>query len=162
MTAFTTQSFSISRGENRPLLSVYLFFNAWITLEVMFHDLSLIVFGHCHSSSNMGKRNNSYTISEKVAVAKFAITGSITGASKKYAIDRKRIREWKKLFETGKLENLSPGLHCLPGGGRKVRNEDIDNSVLEWFTTMRDKCFRVTGKNILFLYLLLLVHSKTL
>ena len=45
-----------------------------------------------------------YTIREKVEMTQFAHSSSIHAASKHYAADRKRIREWIQYFEVWQIQ----------------------------------------------------------
>ena len=64
-----------------------------------------------------------YTIKEKVEMAQFAPSSSIHAASKHYAVDRKRIREWIQYLKAGKFNGVSSTAARLPGGGRHVISE---------------------------------------
>ena len=64
-------------------------------------------------------------------MAQFAQSSSIHAASKHFAVDRKRIREWIQYLKAGKFNEISSTAGKLPGAGRHVINEE-DNDEEYW------------------------------
>ena len=64
-------------------------------------------------------------------MAQFAQSSSIHAASKHYAVDRKRIREWIQYLKAGKFNEVSSTAARLPGGARHVISEE-DNDEEYW------------------------------
>lgn len=81
-------------------------------------------------------------------IVKEAKNTSINKASTKFGVDRKRIREWIGQEKAGKFDAVSPVTYRLPGAGRHVTSEKIDNEIYEWFLSMRQKGLRVSGKRL--------------
>ena len=94
----------------------------------------------------MPLRKRKFSVKEKLAAASLADQTSITNASNKLGIDRKNIRDWLNKKRAGKYDNVSLKAFKLPGGGRRVGNAAIDDSLHEWLMSQRQKGFRITGK----------------
>ena len=99
----------------------------------------------------MGKteRHASYTAKFKISVAKFAKENNITKASEKFDVDRKRVRTWVAELDSGKLTKLPPATRRASGGGRKLRDAEVDQELFEWFSERRSNGARITGKALL-------------
>ena len=67
----------------------------------------------------------------KVETAQFAQSSSIHAPSKRYAVDRKWIREWIQYLKAGKFNGVNSTAARLPGGGRHVISEE-DNDEKYW------------------------------
>ena len=62
---------------------------------------------------------------------KYAKETNVSEASRKFEVDRKRIREWFSHFNAGKLQEHATSSKRLSGGGRKLRDVDIDQDIFE-------------------------------
>ena len=99
--------------------------------------------------SGKGARHSSYTMKFKISAAKYAKETTISEASRKFEVDRKRIREWIVHFDAGKLQERSQSSKRLSGAGRRLRDAAIDQDIFEWFTERRSQGQRITGKGLL-------------
>ena len=95
------------------------------------------------------KKHASYTAKFKIQVATFAKENNISKTSQKFDIDRKKVRTWVRELDSGKLTDLPPSTKRKPGGGRKVKNIDVDRDLFEWFSEKRSEGIRITGKALL-------------
>ena len=69
------------------------------------------------------KRKRAYDASFKLMVVAYAETTTIRGAAKKYGVDGRRVRDWKR--QKTELQSL-PSEKCrLKGGGRKALHRDV-------------------------------------
>ena len=89
---------------------------------------------------------NSYSIEYKLEVIAQAKRTSISEASRRFKIDRKRIREW--IQNEQKLGASNKKRKRLLGGGRSVKLEDIDSQLVEWINNERAGGLRVSRKRI--------------
>ena len=78
---------------------------------------------------------------------------SIGAAERKFGVDRKRIREWMQNESKiqNKVSSKNRGIFAkkLDGGGRKIKDMDLEEMLLEWITLQRSNNFRVSRKLIL-------------
>ena len=91
-------------------------------------------------------------MSQKNEAIEYAEKESNRAAAKKYKVDVKRIREWRKSKESiKKLKNKheGQGRQRLDGGGRKVTDEKLDEIILEWIHNRRANGLRVSRKLIM-------------
>ncbi len=93
-------------------------------------------------SSHKGKQINTYTAKFKLKVINYAKQHNNVQAAKTFGVDRKRVREWRKLED--KLEGL-PKARRLNGAGRKVWYPDVEGELVQWVRRRREKGARVTG-----------------
>ena len=104
------------------------------------------------STSHRGEKIKSYSIEFKLTAIDYANLNSNRAASRKYGVDEKRIREWKKKHaELSNARVKKGGLFKkrLEGGGRKITDEDIEEHVLNWIHARRDNRLRVSRKLIM-------------
>ena len=100
------------------------------------------------SVSHKGEKVRPFSAALKLKVIRNAKVNSNHAASKKYKIDRKSIRNWRRKRE--KIEKLikdtSSGAERkrLDGGGRRLTDEDIKENLLEGIFDRRDKGLRVS------------------
>ena len=91
--------------------------------------------GEVKSTSHKDEKIKSYSLKFKLEVVEAAKKTSIGAASRKFSIDRKRIREWlkQKNVINEKLQATTGGSKKkrLDGGGRKFNDEELDHQVLE-------------------------------
>ena len=97
----------------------------------------------------MSGKRASYSMKFKINAAKYAKETNVSEASRNFEVDRKRIREWVSHFDAGKLQEQATSSKRLSGGGRKLRDVDIDQDIFEWFTDRQSQGMRVTGKALL-------------
>ena len=79
-------------------------------------------------TSHKGSKIKSYTISFKQTVAKFAKENSISPASWKFSLDRKRIREW--MNNSSEWNIYKSTREGLDGGGCKPVITEIEENLL--------------------------------
>lgn len=96
----------------------------------------------------MSGKRSSYTVKFKISAVKYAKEKNISEASRKFEVDRKRIREWVSFYDAGKLQVQAPSRKHLSGGERKLRDADIDRDIFEWCSEKRSQRIRVTGKAV--------------
>jgi hypothetical protein len=97
-------------------------------------------------SPNIGMPNKKYTTKEKLEVVLDAKSMTIYAASKKYKIDRKRIREW--MSQEATLSQADSNSYRLPGGGRKLRSEHLEDFLSMRVTSTRLEKLWVTRSMI--------------
>ena len=102
--------------------------------------------------SHKGKKISSYTLKFKLEAIAFAELNSINSASKKFNVERKRIREWSKCKESLqslKKKDRGSKRKRLDGGGRKPLDQQMEEVLVEWIYDRRDKGLRVSRKLIM-------------
>ena len=77
-----------------------------------------------NATSHKGSKIKSYTMSFEQTVTKFAKENSISSASMKFKVDRKRIRQWINNLE--KICTKKSKRKRLDGGGRKPMVVEIE------------------------------------
>ena len=87
-----------------------------------------------------------YSIQHKLDVVAQAKRTSLSEASRRFKIDRKRIREWMKNEQ--KLSECSKSRKRSSGGGRSVKFEGIDIQLVEWINNERAEGLRLSRKRI--------------
>ena len=89
-----------------------------------------------NSPSHKNEKIKSYTLSFILLVVKHAKMSSIGVAERKFGIDRKGIREWiqneSKTQNKASSKNRDSFATKLDGGGRKIKNMDFEEMLLEW------------------------------
>lgn len=97
----------------------------------------------------MSQKKHSYTIATKLAAVEVAENRSKESAARQFKVDPRRIREWCKqketLIELKKKRGLSTRKR-LGGAGRKVKDEDMEETLLNWVIEMRDQNLRVSRR----------------
>ena len=95
------------------------------------------------SSSHKNEKIKSYTFSFKLLVVKRAKMSSIEAAERKFWVDRKRIKEWiqneSQIQNKVSSKNRGSFARKLDGGGRKIKDMDLEEMLLEWITLQRSK-----------------------
>ena len=102
--------------------------------------------------SHKGKRISSYTLKYKLEAIAYAENNSIDIASKKFNVERKRIRKWKsKKEELLSLKKKDGGAKRkrLEGAGRKPLDQQMEEVLVEWIYDRREKGLRVSRKLIM-------------
>ena len=99
------------------------------------------------SSSHKNEKIKSYTSSFKLLVVKHAKMSSIRAAEQKFGVDRKQIREWiqneSKIQNKISSKNWGSFTKKLDRGGRKIKDMNLKEMLLEWITLQRSKNLRV-------------------
>ena len=68
----------------------------------------------------------------------------MNATANKFGIYRKSVQEWKKQ-EDRLIDIQNPKKRfCLKGNGRKIKHDEVEAGVLQYFKEMRDKTLRVT------------------
>ena len=91
-------------------------------------------------------KKRSYDAAFKLKVIEFAEQNANRGAARKYGIDEKRVREWKK--QKDQLGSLNSKKRRLDGGGRKAALPDMEEEVVTWIESLRAQNLRVTRSNV--------------
>ena len=84
----------------------------------------------------------------KLKVVNEVLSGHLSkkAAALKFKIHRRRVQE--RCQQKAELEKLAKSSKRKKGSGRKVRFEDIEQSLIDWFEQRREKGVRVTGKGL--------------
>ena len=97
------------------------------------------------------KRRN-YTMSFKIEVIGYEEKSNNSDASRKFNVDVRRIREWRKQkCEIQKMVNETlkgEARKKIVGGGRKAFDEELEEVVLDWIFSRRANGLRVSRKLI--------------
>jgi len=83
----------------------------------------------------------------KLKAIEYAERVSKNAAAKKYKVDVKRIREWRKNKQSIaelKEKHKGQGRKKLDGGGRRAVDSDLDDIILEWIHGRRANWLRVS------------------
>ena len=91
-------------------------------------------------------KKRSYDAAFKLKVIEFAEQNTNRGAARKYDIDEKRVREWKK--QKDQLGSLNSKKRRLDGGGRKAALPDMEEELVTWIESLRAQNLRVTRSNV--------------
>ena len=99
------------------------------------------------SQSHAGKKVSSYSTEYKLEAIKFAEESkSISRATKKFNVGRKRIREWQSA--KAKLLAANNKRKRREGGGRKPFDVGLEDELLEWVHERRSSGLRISRKMI--------------
>ena len=100
------------------------------------------------SSSHAGKHLRSSTVQFKLDAIKCAEVSSNHAAERKFGVDRKRIREWRK--QKDKLHSFwKSTARKLPGAERKPLNDQLEDKVAGWVISRRANGLRVSRKMVM-------------
>ena len=102
--------------------------------------------------SHKGKRISSYTLKYKLEAIAYAENNSINSASKKFNVERKRIREWKSKKEellSLKKKDGSAKRMRLEGAGCKPLVQQMEEVLVEWIYDRQEKGLQVSRKLIM-------------
>ena len=83
-------------------------------------------------------KKRTFTIEEKIKIAKEALDNGIHATSRKYVIDRKTIRVWIKNIDELKNTNNKKVKRNLSGAGRKPYITEIENNLIEFIKKYRE------------------------
>ena len=81
-------------------------------------------------------------------VVRYVNESSDRSTSTRFKADVKRVREWKKQIE--KITVTDPKKQKLAGGGRKLTNVDLEESLLAGIYDRHSNTFRVSRKMFMF------------
>lgn len=96
----------------------------------------------------MGKYRK-YDAKYKVEALDFLKNNSVEKTAKRFNVDGKRIRDWRKSEnEIRKVFATKPAAKRLSGGGRKVRDKNLEIRLRNHICEMREKRLRVSRKMI--------------
>lgn len=92
----------------------------------------------------------SYSVTTKLKAVEIAEKVSKESAARQFKVDPKRIREWCKqkeaLVQLTKQRGPTSTRKRLGGAGRKVKDEDMEETLLNWVLEMRDQNLRVSRR----------------
>ena len=110
--------------------------------------LSHSLIHYLSASATMKTAYKSYSVAFKLEAISTAKRTSNRSAARLCKVDVKRIREWRK-NELQLRAVANPGrAHHLPGGGRPIKCVKMEEALVEWISTQRQKSLRVTRKAI--------------
>ena len=91
----------------------------------------------------------SYDMAFKLKVVACAEAESNRGAARKFGIDEKRVREWRKC--KAEIAEREPKKRRLLGGGKKtLLSVDKEEQLVNWIESLRSKYLRVTRLDLAF------------
>ncbi|KAL7382466.1 hypothetical protein ABVT39_022965 [Epinephelus coioides] len=95
------------------------------------------------------KKINKYDVKFKLSVIKYAEENSEEAAARRFSVDPKRVRDWRKnKTELQRLSEEDSKRARLPGGGRKKASEELEINMREWVIGKRARHERVSRKMI--------------
>ena len=103
------------------------------------------------SLSHKGKRVRAYSAAFKLDVLAYAQDNSNRAAARKFDVDERRVREWKKnKIEITALANRKNGKtrKRLDGAGPKPLSTELEEIILNWIHNRRSQGLRVSRKLI--------------
>ena len=92
-------------------------------------------------TSHKREKRKRYTMQFKQDVVRYSNENSNRSAATRFKVDVKRVREWKKQIE--KMTANDPKKQKLAGGGKKLTDVDLEESVLAWIYDRRSNALRV-------------------
>ena len=95
-------------------------------------------------TSHKCEKRKEYTIQFKQDVARYANQNLNHSAATRFKGDEKKIRERKKQIK--KLTATNAKKQKLAGGGRKLTDVDLEESLLAWIYDCRSNALRVSKK----------------
>lgn len=93
-------------------------------------------------SMSAGSSRKSYPVSFKLSVVQFAEENSKNKAAEKFGVSRSRVQQW--VSQKDHLLRLNPESKRIGGGGRKVKDDELDRQVLLFIEENRSKQVKVT------------------
>ena len=95
------------------------------------------------------QKNKKYDLKFKLSVVKYAEENSGEAAARRFSVDPKRVRDWRKnKTELQRLSEEDSKRARLPGGGRKKASEELEINMREWVISKRARHERVSRKMI--------------
>ena len=98
------------------------------------------------ADSRPNPKKRSFDSAFKLKVLEFAEKNSNRGAGRKFGVDEKRVREWRK--QKPQLESLPRKKRRMDGGGRKAALPDLEEELLAWIDALRATNLRVTRSSV--------------
>ena len=92
------------------------------------------------------QKKRSFEASFKLKVIEFAETSTNRGAGRKFSVDEKRVREWKKQKE--QLLCIPAKKKRLKGGGRKAALPELEEELASWIENLRSQNLQVSRTSI--------------
>lgn len=80
-------------------------------------------------------KKRSFDAAFKPKIIDFAEDNTNRGAARKFGVDERRVREWKK--QKDQLESLNSKKRRLEGGGRKPALPDMEDELVGWIDALR-------------------------
>lgn len=99
---------------------------------------------------NVSRKNRSFSMSFKKEAIAFAEETSNRTAAKKFKVDGKRIREWRR-NKPLIVEACEKGIDKprLKGGGRKVAHQAMEEELLRWFKEQKENGLLVSRRALM-------------
>ncbi|EFO93564.1 hypothetical protein CRE_02626 [Caenorhabditis remanei] len=97
------------------------------------------------------KRRFNYTLAYKMEVIKWAESTNNCQASTRFGVPRQCIQSWRKMKNELLLEEIqgkSGKKKRLGGGGRPLKNVEVDEKLEEWLKEKQADGVKITGKMI--------------
>ena len=91
-------------------------------------------------------KKRSYDAAFKLQVIDYADHNTNRGAARRYGVNERRVREWKK--QKDQLESVKGKRKKLEGGGHKAALPDLEDELAEWIDGLRAKNLRITCSNV--------------
>ena len=100
------------------------------------------------STEDLKTKHKKYSLKFKQEVVAYAKQNSVNSAATKFLIHRKSVQEWKKQEER-LIDIQNPKKRFrLKGNGRKIKNDEVEEGVLQFFKEMREKKLHVTRRRL--------------
>ena len=101
-------------------------------------------------ASHKGCKLSQYTFKFKIEAINYAAIHGFRPASRKFSVDERRIREWSKKKEKI-ISMVNESKHAskrqrLPGAGKKPLSVQLEEVLLSWVYSRRERGLRVSGK----------------
>ena len=102
--------------------------------------------------SHKEKKIRSYPVKMKIEVVNYAEINGNRAAGRKYGVDEKRIRGWRKnkakIAALVVLKNSKTRMR-LDGGGAKPLSTNLEERVMDWISVRRSSGLRVSRKLVM-------------
>ena len=92
------------------------------------------------------KKKRSFDAAFKLRVVEYAEQDTNRGAGRKFGVDEKRVREWRK--QKDELQTLPTKKKRLSGGGRRAELPDLEEELAAWIEALRSQNARVTRSSV--------------
>lgn len=90
------------------------------------------------SNPRLTIKHKKYTIKFKQEVVKYAKEHSVVATAEKFRINRKNVQEWKKMESSlHSVKKKHDKTYRLPGSGRKIQNETVEQAVMDFVRNCR-------------------------
>ena len=106
------------------------------------------------STSHKDEKVHSYTLDFKLSAIAYAEAHGNRSSARKFDVDVKRIREWKKgktaIADKQKAATGRGSRKRIDGGGKKPKDVNLEENLMEWVSQRRENKLRVSRKLIMF------------